>query len=484
MDYRGQAARIAQAYGLDPEIFIRQMETESGFNPQAVSPAGAGGIAQIMPATARQPGFGITPISDQDRFDPEASMNFGAQYMRAMLDRYDGDYARALAAYNAGPGRVDQAGGVPNIPETQNYVSRIMGGGGEGPAVFASSRGQGQAAEPQGLLGALGIQRRDPEAGGETAQPFYQRDTFRDRMGDLAVAFNELRLNPSQAIPAIVAQNQERRATSAQANRTAEWLRTQPGGEQFAQMIETGAIPAANAVQAWQQYTQQQAAAARAAAAGELREVGGRLVRVTADGVEEIYNPYEGGQLSPEQLTIANTLRDDFRTDTAEFRDVSSAYRDLSNAYQQSVEGAAGVSDYALVVGLAKVLDPTSVVREAEADAIRNTSGLASTVQAQLLQILSDRSGSLPQTVRDQIMRLATARYNGALSEAQTMIEAYIVRAEQASVPWEQIGFERELQRGVFNPNNLPIVRNDDDYAALPSGTRFIDENGDEFVKE
>ena len=247
MDYRGQAARIAQAYGLDPEIFIRQMETESGFNPQAVSPAGAGGIAQIMPATARQPGFGITPISDQDRFDPETSMNFGAQYMRAMLDRYDGDYARALAAYNAGPGRVDQEGGVPNIPETQNYVSRIMGGGGEGPAVFASSRGQGQAGEPQGLLGALGIQRRDPEAGGETAQPFYQRDTFRDRMGDLAIAFNELRLNPSQAIPAIVTRGQERRREQATANRTVEELRRR-GRDDLAGALESGALTAQQAM--------------------------------------------------------------------------------------------------------------------------------------------------------------------------------------------------------------------------------------------
>ena len=160
-DYRGQAARIARAYGLDPDIFIRQMETESGFNPRAVSPAGAGGIAQIMPETARQPGFGITPISDEARFDPETSMNFGAQYMRAMLDRYDGDYARALAAYNAGPGRVDRAGGVPNIPEPQNYVSRIMGGGGEGPTVFASSRGINEPREPQGLLASLGLQRRE-----------------------------------------------------------------------------------------------------------------------------------------------------------------------------------------------------------------------------------------------------------------------------------------------------------------------------------
>ena len=248
MDYRQRAAEIARAYGLDPEIFVRQMETESGFNPRAVSPAGAGGIAQIMPATARQPGFGITPISDEARFDPEASMNFGAQYMRAMLDRYDGDYARALAAYNAGPRAVDRAGGVPNYSETQGYVSGIMGGGQAsdqgGPMVFSSSRGEAAAEEPQGLLGALGIQRRDPEEGGETALPFYQRENFGRFMDALAVGLNELRDTPSQVIPAMVAQRQERRREEARTNATIEWLAGQPNGAPYVQMIDAGGSPA------------------------------------------------------------------------------------------------------------------------------------------------------------------------------------------------------------------------------------------------
>ena len=342
MDYRGQAARIAQAYGLDPEIFIRQMETESGFNPQAVSPAGAGGIAQIMPATARQPGFGITPISDQDRFDPETSMNFGAQYMRAMLDRYDGDYARALAAYNAGPGRVDQAGGVPNIPETQNYVSRIMGGGGEGPAVFASSRGQGQAEGPQGLLGALGIQRRDPEAGGETAQPFYQRDTFRDRMGDLAIALNELRLNPSQAIPAIVTRGQERRAQAQQVNRTADWLESQ-GMTDLADALRQGAMTAADAVSQAQQRSQPR----------QPIEIGGRLIDPVTYEVL-----YESG---PNAEAIS-TARREFSGLPAvkSFAEQASAYgRVVASAEDPSPAG-----DLALIFNYMKVLDPGSTVRD------------------------------------------------------------------------------------------------------------------------
>lgn len=126
MNYGELAASIAREHGLDPEIFVRQMMQESGLNPDAVSPKGALGIAQIMPATARDPGFGVTPIDDPR--DPEEALRFGAQYMRAMLNRYNGDYGLALAAYNAGPGAVDEAGGIPAFQETQNYVSSILGG--------------------------------------------------------------------------------------------------------------------------------------------------------------------------------------------------------------------------------------------------------------------------------------------------------------------------------------------------------------------
>jgi hypothetical protein len=79
-----------------------------------------------MAATAQDPGYGVAPL--RDRLDPVENLRFSAEYMRAMLDKYDGDYRLALAAYNAGPGRVDQAGGIPGIEETQNYVAKILGG--------------------------------------------------------------------------------------------------------------------------------------------------------------------------------------------------------------------------------------------------------------------------------------------------------------------------------------------------------------------
>lgn len=119
-DWEQVARNAAISAGIDPEIFARQIRAESGFNPNAGSPAGAVGIAQIMPATAR--GWGVDPT------DPNASLTAAAKAMRKYLKSYDGDWRKALAAYNAGVGAVAKYGGVPPYKETQNYIARILNG--------------------------------------------------------------------------------------------------------------------------------------------------------------------------------------------------------------------------------------------------------------------------------------------------------------------------------------------------------------------
>lgn len=113
--YEDLARRAAVANGIDPDLFARQIEAESGFNPSARSGAGAQGIAQIMPATAR--GWGVDPN------DPQAALNAAARAMSKYIANYGG-WRNALVAYNAGPGRV----GKPLYSETRNYINRIMGG--------------------------------------------------------------------------------------------------------------------------------------------------------------------------------------------------------------------------------------------------------------------------------------------------------------------------------------------------------------------
>jgi hypothetical protein len=115
-NYRAEARRAAQRYGLDPNVFERQIQQESGFNPTIRSPAGAVGIAQIMPATAR--GWGVNPL------DPKASLDAAARNMASYVKKY-GSYENALRAYNAGPGAIQASKGYA---ETNNYVRTILGG--------------------------------------------------------------------------------------------------------------------------------------------------------------------------------------------------------------------------------------------------------------------------------------------------------------------------------------------------------------------
>jgi soluble lytic murein transglycosylase-like protein len=111
----------AARYGIDPGLLRGLVRQESGFDPRAHSAAGAMGLTQLMPATAASLGV-------SDPYDPAQSLDGGARYLRQMLDRFGNDPAKALAAYNAGPGAVARFGGVPPYAETQNYVRNILGG--------------------------------------------------------------------------------------------------------------------------------------------------------------------------------------------------------------------------------------------------------------------------------------------------------------------------------------------------------------------
>jgi len=150
-----------------------------------------------------------------------------------------------------------------------------------------STRGAPQMAmqptQPQGLLGQLGIQRRDPTAQGETALPFYQRDRFSNTMGNLAMAFNTLRQRPDENIPRIVTGQRAAREQDSANNRTVEWLSSQPGGERFAGLVES--IGAAAALQAYQQAQPAPAyQTVRGSEIGLEGPAGDRLYNVAPDG--------------------------------------------------------------------------------------------------------------------------------------------------------------------------------------------------------
>jgi soluble lytic murein transglycosylase-like protein len=108
----------AERHQVDPALVRAVIKTESAWNPQAVSPKGAQGLMQLMPATADQHGV-------NDAFDPRQNVNAGVRHLRMLLEKYSGDLDLALAAYNAGEGAVRRAGGVPNYAETRTYVQKV-----------------------------------------------------------------------------------------------------------------------------------------------------------------------------------------------------------------------------------------------------------------------------------------------------------------------------------------------------------------------
>jgi soluble lytic murein transglycosylase-like protein len=126
-----QIIDTANSYGVDPNLALAVAQQESGFRQNAVSSAGAIGVFQLMPSTAA--GLGVNP------YDITGNINGGIAYLKQQLDSFGGNPQLALAAYNAGPGAVQQYGGVPPYAETQDYVNSVMANVNTGaPASLAS----------------------------------------------------------------------------------------------------------------------------------------------------------------------------------------------------------------------------------------------------------------------------------------------------------------------------------------------------------
>ena len=238
MDYRAEAARIAQRNGINPDLFLRLIQTESRFKPNAVSPMGAQGLAQLMPGTAAD--LGVDPA------DPLQNLEGGARYLRQQLDTFK-DPKLALAAYNAGPGNVRKYGGIPPFPETQAYVAKIMGDGSVAPGgdIVAPSSGSVIRGGTRNFNGDVGMDQGQPE----------QKGLFgflgdREQRARLGLALMGLSMHPNEGAMAMmrdtIAQAQaarEKQALDAQEedgrNRTLRYIENL-GTPQAQQALEYG----------------------------------------------------------------------------------------------------------------------------------------------------------------------------------------------------------------------------------------------------
>jgi hypothetical protein len=136
-----------------PDLVRAVIQVESGFNPRAVSPKGAQGLMQLMPATARR--FGVS-----DSFDARQNVMAGTQYLRVLLDQFQGDVSLAVAAYNAGENAVLRYGGIPPYKETRGYVAKIQSYLGGFTAVAAPASTQAAYYTPSSALRSMAASSR------------------------------------------------------------------------------------------------------------------------------------------------------------------------------------------------------------------------------------------------------------------------------------------------------------------------------------
>ena len=256
-----------------------QIMAESSNNPNAVSPKGATGLMQIMPATARDPGYGVPNIFDLARSmgrdvpsddpitlqnllrDPEVNTAFGVAYRDAMIRQRGGNVPEGVAAYNAGPGAVDAAGGIPNYPETEEYVRRVMAPG--PPQAGLASPGGVMARTDQpmrqgGLLGEapgrpqMAARGDAPMAAASMAadaepEPFWKSDKFGNMLDAVAIGANSLRMTPDAGIARAARGRMAGRAQTAQANKTVEFLK-KSGRPDLAEAVSSGGMDARTAL--------------------------------------------------------------------------------------------------------------------------------------------------------------------------------------------------------------------------------------------
>jgi hypothetical protein len=359
MDLRAEAVRAAQAAGVDPDLFLRLIQQESRFNPNAVSPKGAIGLAQLMPATAAE--LGVDPN------DPIQNLAGGARYLRDRIDDFNGDVRLGLAAYNAGAGNVRKHGGIPPFKETQNYVARIMGGTGNTSLMGGTGNdnlGAGMEPEQTGLLGFLG------------------NDEKRAR---LSLALSGLSMFPNQGVQDMA------RATIAQAQQgrldQQAQAKTQAAENRTLQYIANLGTPQAEQALAYAQGTGDVAGALKMA-----MQTANPMAAIELEKAQLELDRLRDPQPDPEkafgnEMDLIKTYRSE--PEVQKYAQAASYYDTMRSAYDITLANpqAGGVGDLAIVFSFMKMLDPTSTVNSGEQANASNTAGVPDQVRDMYNQI-------------------------------------------------------------------------------------------------
>jgi hypothetical protein len=309
----------------------------------------------------------------------------------------------------------------------------------QGTGAWEGYKGPQSGGTPMMGLLSTGMPEQ-PQTFGQRIKSGFQDGSLFDSM---AMAFNGLRMNPDENLGQVVGRRQEMRQQDDVMNRTVAWLQSMgtPQALQAAQALATGSIDAGSAVQY----------ALKEAPSPGVNVVDGKLI---SDTGEVLYGPTMDGTqpLSDDALSNLNTLRDDVRSETSNFSIVQNGWKNLEAFY--SNPGA--VSDYALAVAFAKIVDPGSVAREGEVAAVASA-GAKFPAYAQSLKNAFDGKGNMLPQMRQEIATLAREMYINSATQAQATIDNFKSLAERAGLPPEYVYMGNQISMpGPIKPPASP----------------------------
>jgi len=342
--------------------------------------------------------------------------------------------------------------GYKPMTEGQAIAAETMSLLGQGPQTSTKGPQMMQEQKPQGLLGSLGIQKRDEAAGGETALPFYQRDTFKDTAAVLAQGFGRMGIMGMEEIADDIA---KQRTENKARNKTLEYLSKMntPQAQAAVEYIQAGG----DAVSALKMaFTPQKSQAGVA--------VGDRLVNPVTG--EVIYEDASAPKFDPKDVV---TARKEFSSlpPVKQFADQTSAY----GRVVASVDDPSPSGDLALIFNFMKVLDPGSVVREGEFATAQNAGGIDQRTRGLYNRITSGER--LTPEQRADFADRATRLYSEAQGQYQSLAEQYAGFAEQAGLPVDQVipdfSYSKDLYRKPLEFSRPPPP-------TMPDGTRVSTE--------
>jgi len=391
--YGATADKYARMYGLDPALFRRVVAQESGWNIGATSPVGASGLAQVMPATGRDPGYGVRPLAAGA--GPEENLRFGAEYLASQIRDQGGDVTRGLQAYNWGPGNLQNWDGNPaNMPdETRMYTANILSN-----AAPSQQQGNNMA----GLLGSAPQQEKP--AWQERMTGGFLTPDRRDR---LAIGLQGMTMNPNEALmrnaQANISGRADQRKTQEQTNKTVALLERMGADPKLIEAARNGYAKEAVAMAFAQPEAQKGIA------------VGDRIVNpVTGEVI------YDGAGSGGDPEGEAK-LRKEFTS-----LPIVKAFSSQSTAYGRviaSVDDPSPAGDLALIFNFMKVLDPGSTVREGEFATAANSGGVDDRVRALYNNVVDGTRLSGSQ--RDDFANRATRLYGNAEQQYRSIADQY-----------------------------------------------------------